>query len=95
MIVNEVVDVEDLDSIDQQREKLRQSSLKLAEHINSFSGAALSFGKRTFYSQLSQSKIEEAYNIAGKAMCQNLNFADTKEGISAFIQKRKPVFNKH
>jgi len=94
-LVNEVVEVEESDSFDQQREKLRQGSLKLAEHINSFSGAALSFGKRTFYSQLSRSKIEEAYNIAGKAMCQNINFADTKEGISAFIQKRKPVFNKH
>jgi hypothetical protein len=26
-------------------------------------------------------------------MCTNICFPDTKEGISAFVQKRKPVFN--
>ena len=93
-LVNELVDVEDLDTIDKQKERLRQSSLKLAEHINSYSGAALSFGKKTFYKQVTMDKLEDAYDFAGKAMCTNLNFADTKEGISAFIEKRKAVFNK-
>jgi enoyl-CoA hydratase/carnithine racemase len=93
-LVNEIVDVEDLDTLEKQKERVRQTSLKLAEHINGYSGAALSFGKRTFYSQLSQNRLEDSYDIAGKAMCANLNFADTKEGISAFIEKRKAIFNK-
>lgn len=93
-LVNEIVDVEHVDTAEKQRERLREASLKLAEHINNFSGAALSFGKRTFYTQLSQNKIEDAYEIAGKAMCANLNFEDAKEGISAFIEKRKANFNK-
>lgn len=91
-LVNEIVDVENLDE-HQQREKLRASSLKFAEHISQYSGEALSFGKRTFYSQIGQTNLENAYDIAGKAMCTNLGFCDTKEGISAFLQKRKPNFN--
>lgn len=91
-LVNEVVDVEGADE-HQQREKLREKTLQLAEHINQYSGETLSFGKKTFYSQVGQNSLQDAYEIAGKAMCTNLCFSDTKEGISAFLQKRKPTFN--
>jgi enoyl-CoA hydratase/carnithine racemase len=92
-LVNEIVDVDQIIDETEARAKLRESTLKLAEHINHFSGEALSFGKKTFYTQMSKVNLEEAYDVAGKAMCQNLGFKDTKEGILAFLQKRKPNFN--
>ena len=91
-LVNELVELPD-ESEENQRQKLRAASLELADHINQFSGETLSFGKRIFYSQTGQTSLQGAYEIAGKAMCTNLCFADTQEGISAFLQKRKPKFN--
>jgi enoyl-CoA hydratase/carnithine racemase len=91
--VNELIEVEGLDE-HKQKEKLRQSSLKLAEQINQFSGETLSFGKKTFYSQIGYANIDDAYEVACEAMCTNFKFVDTREGVSAFLQKRKPSFNK-
>jgi enoyl-CoA hydratase/carnithine racemase len=91
-LVNEIVEVGNEEE-EKQREKLRVGTLKLAEQINNFSGETLSFGKRIYYSQTGQTNLQSAYEIAGKAMCTNLCFADTQEGISAFLQKRKPKFN--
>ena len=88
-LVNEVIENND------NREELRKASLKLAEQINQFSGEVLSFGKNVFYTQNAESSIDEAYKFASVSMCCNLNFKDTKEGISAFLEKRKPEFNKH
>jgi enoyl-CoA hydratase/carnithine racemase len=88
-LINEVIENND------NRDELRKATLKLAEHINQFSGEALSFGKKVFYTQNSESSIEEAYKFTSVSMCCNLNFKDAKEGISAFLEKRKPEFNKH
>lgn len=93
-LVNEICDVGDAEE-HSQREKLRAYTLELAEKINQYSGTTLSFGKKTFYEQVAQNNLECAYDLAGKAMCTNLGFKDTKEGISAFLEKRKPNFNKH
>jgi enoyl-CoA hydratase/carnithine racemase len=92
-LVNEIVEIPEGLSEEEQRKKLREKSLALAEHINQYSGQTLSFGKKTFYSQIGQGSLEGAYNIASNAMCTNLKFEDTQEGISAFLQKRKPNFN--
>ena len=34
--------------------------------------------------------LEEAYKYTSKLMTENMMFLDAKEGISAFIEKRKP-----
>jgi enoyl-CoA hydratase/carnithine racemase len=86
-LVNRVVDSDS-------REKLRDETLGLAEHINQFSGETLAFGKKVFYNQNSEANVEDAYRLASVSMCRNFGFRDTKEGISAFLEKRKPEFNK-
>ena len=87
-LVNEVIDDND------NKEILRKNSLKLAEHINQFSGKTLSFGKKVFYSQIAENSIEEAYKFTSVCMANNLNFKETKEGVKSFLEKKKPVFNK-
>jgi enoyl-CoA hydratase/carnithine racemase len=86
-LVNRSVDCES-------REKLREVTLGLAEQINQFSGETLSFGKKVFYSQIGEDNIEDAYRLASVSMCSNFKFRDAKEGIRAFLEKRKPEFNK-
>jgi 1,4-dihydroxy-2-naphthoyl-CoA synthase len=34
--------------------------------------------------------LDKAYKYTSKMMCKNMMMMDAKEGISAFIQKRKP-----
>ena len=36
--------------------------------------------------------LEKAYKHTSKAMCENMMTLDAHEGISAFIEKRKPVW---
>lgn len=91
-LINEIVDVNNL-SIQESKQKLREHSLKYAEKINKFSYKTLSFGKQVFYEQIQQQNIEASYKITSEAMCKNLNFIDTKEGVKAFLEKRKPRFN--
>jgi enoyl-CoA hydratase/carnithine racemase len=86
-LVNRLVDSDN-------REKLRQASLELAEQINQFSGHTLSFGKKVFYNQTYEASIDDAYRLATTSMCSNLNFKDCQEGIQAFLEKRKAEFNK-
>ena len=92
-LINEIVDVVEL-SNEEGRKKLRENSLKLAEKINKFSSETLGFGKKTFYKQSQDYDLEEAYKVASLGMCTNILFKDTQEGITAFLEKRKPNFNK-
>jgi len=48
-------------------------------------------GKEAFYNQIGQD-ITSAYEYAGNQMINNLSFRDSKEGLSAFIEKRHPVW---
>ncbi|ARE39138.1 Enoyl-CoA hydratase [Rhodovulum sp. P5] len=57
----------------------------LAEKLNT----AVRIGKRTFYEQIAMD-IDAAYAHAGAVMVENMMMRDTDEGISAFIEKRKP-----
>jgi enoyl-CoA hydratase/carnithine racemase len=52
-------------------------------------GRALRIGKRAFYDQ-ADLPIDQAYAYAGAAMVENMLERDTDEGITAFLQKRKP-----
>ena len=61
----------------------------LAKKIASKSSLTLSVGKRAFYQQ-AEMTLGEAYAHTAKIMVNNMLQKDAKEGISAFLTKRKP-----
>jgi enoyl-CoA hydratase/carnithine racemase len=65
------------------------AAVELAERIATRSAATLAFGKPTFYRQI-EAPLEEAYEIAGRTMIDNLEHEDAREGIAAFLEKRAP-----
>jgi enoyl-CoA hydratase/carnithine racemase len=77
---------------DDSTELLDQFVMDYASRLAAVSGTALSIGKRAFYSQVVQTDLEQAYSIAVKAMTENMLSQDAQEGISAFLQKRTPVW---
>ena len=62
---------------------------ELANTIASKLASAVQIGKRAFYDQ-AQMTTQEAYAFAGEVMVRNMLDRDTNEGITAFIEKRKP-----
>jgi enoyl-CoA hydratase/carnithine racemase len=62
---------------------------QLAESIINKSPLAIRLGKELFYRQLDLG-LEEAYACATEVMAGNLDSTDAREGIDAFIGKRKP-----
>ena len=69
--------------------KLEAEVLKLAEKIASKSSKILKIGKEAFYKQL-EMPLEEAYKYTSEVMSENMMALDAKEGIAAFLEKRKP-----
>lgn len=65
----------------------------LAEEIASKPGDVLALGKRAFYDQMERRSLIEAYDFAGQVMAENLTMKNTQEGIAAFLEKRKPVWD--
>ena len=49
-------------------------------------------GKRFFYAQLERT-TEAAYAMASEAITRNMLGPDAQEGVSAFVEKRKPRWN--
>ena len=62
---------------------------RVADAICNKSPLAIRTGKDLFYRQLGL-PLEEAYARASEAMACNMNSEDAREGIDAFIAKRKP-----
>ena len=71
------------------KSKLEKEVLKLAKQIASKSNSTIKIGKIAFYKQL-EMPLRKAYKYTSKVMSQNMSTYDAKEGISAFLQKRKP-----
>ena len=71
------------------REYLTQIVNKYAQTIVSKSPTTVKLGKEAFYRQ-AEMGLAEAYDYASRVMVENLLGADAKEGIGAFIEKRKP-----
>ena len=71
------------------KSKLNNEVLKVAKTIASKSSLTIKIGKQTFYNQL-EMPLRKAYAYASKMMTKNIMAMDAKEGISAFLQKRKP-----
>lgn len=78
-LINRVAAPEDLDAV----------TLDLAKTVAAKLGAAVRIGKRAFYAQLAL-PLDQAYAYTGAVMAENMLLRDTDEGISAFIEKRKP-----
>ena len=70
-------------------EYLNQIVAKYAQTIASKSPLALAMGKRAFYAQ-AQMGLAEAYDHASRVIVDNMLADDAKEGIAAFLEKRKP-----
>ena len=69
--------------------KLNNEVLKVAQKIASKSNLTIKIGKQAFYKQL-EMPLRDAYTYASKMMTLNMMAQDAKEGISAFLEKRKP-----
>lgn len=71
---------------------LEETVIQMASLISSKLSAAVKIGKKAFYKQ-AQLPLDKAYDYAGDVMVTNMLYRDTKEGISAFLEKRKPDWN--
>tara|TARA_Y100001970_G_C14097315_1_gene783460 strand:+ start:367 stop:1140 length:774 start_codon:yes stop_codon:yes gene_type:complete len=69
--------------------RLNKETLKIAKVIASKSNLTIKIGKRAFYKQL-EMPLKKAYEYTSKMMTLNMMAQDAKEGISAFLEKRKP-----
>ena len=73
------------------KSKLNFEVLKIAKKIASKSNLSIKIGKQTFYKQL-EMPLRKSYSYTSKMMTLNMMAMDAKEGISAFLEKRKPVW---
>ena len=73
------------------KQKLNREVLSIAKKIAAKSNLTIKIGKQTFYKQL-EMPLRKAYAHTSKMMTVNMMAMDAKEGISAFLEKRKPVW---
>ena len=73
------------------KSKLNFEVMKIAKKIASKSNLSIKIGKQTFYKQL-EMPLNKAYAYTSKMMTINMMALDAKEGITAFIEKRKPIW---
>ena len=71
------------------KSKLNNKVMKIAKKIASKSNLTIKIGKQAFYKQL-EMPLRKAYAYTSKMMTINMMAMDAKEGISAFLEKRKP-----
>jgi len=73
------------------KKNLDKEVLKIAKQIASKSNLTIKIGKEAFYKQL-ELPLRKAYSYTSKMMTKNMMAMDAKEGISAFLEKRKPIW---
>ena len=71
------------------KSKLYSETMKIAKKIASKSNLTIKIGKQAFYKQL-EMPLRKAYSYTSQMMTYNMMAMDAKEGISAFLEKRKP-----
>ena len=71
------------------KNKINKEVIKIAKKIASKSKLTIKIGKRAFYKQL-EMPLKKAYEYTSRTMTHNMMSLDAKEGISAFLEKRKP-----
>ena len=82
-LINKAVPTEDLEA------ETRALADKLARKL----GSAVKIGKEAFYQQI-EMPLAAAYSYTGQVMVENMLNQDTEEGIAAFIEKRKPEWDR-
>ena len=78
-LVNRVVPVD----------KLEEETMALAAKVASAPMSTVSIGKPAFYRQMAMDR-PQAYQLAQHVMVENLQSADAREGIGAFLERREP-----
>ena len=73
-------------------EKVSTTIDQLCQSICAKPASTVATGKKMFYQQI-EKNITEAYAYAGETMACNMMDGETTEGISAFLEKRKPSWN--
>ena len=71
---------------------LSEVTMQMAQQIAAKLPAAVRMGKRAFHEQL-RLGLTDAYATASGTICENLMLPDTEEGISAFLEKRRPSWD--
>jgi enoyl-CoA hydratase/carnithine racemase len=74
-------------------DRLREETLRLARKITRASGAVVGIGKRAFYEQIDRDQ-EQAYAHTKEVMTMNALSSDAHEGITAFLDKRTPIWKR-
>lgn len=69
--------------------RLVEETEALAQRVAEKLTAAVKIGKRAFYDQIAL-PLPEAYVETSRVMVENMLWRDTEEGISAFLEKRRP-----
>ena len=67
------------------------AALEMARIIALKSPLTVAIGKKAFYDQV-EMPLASAYDYAARVMVENMLKADAAEGISAFLEKRQPVW---
>jgi enoyl-CoA hydratase/carnithine racemase len=70
----------------------RKEAQKVAQQLASQSACAMKLGKRTLHEQASASSLDEAYEIASRAMVENLKYRDAQHGIESFLENKPPTW---
>ena len=73
------------------KSRINNEILKIAKKIASKSNLTIKIGKQAFYKQL-EMPLRKAYAYTSRMMTLNMMAMDAKEGISAFLEKRKPIW---
>jgi enoyl-CoA hydratase/carnithine racemase len=72
-------------------EQLEPAVLELVEAISRSSAYTVATGKQAFYAQVDRAEAD-AYERCKRVMTENALADDAQEGMSAFLQKRQPVW---
>jgi len=72
-------------------EKLGSEAFSLALNIARYSSIVLAIGKQAFYKQIEMPE-RNAFHYAKEVISSNAMMVDAQEGMSAFLEKRPPVW---
>jgi enoyl-CoA hydratase/carnithine racemase len=75
-------------------EKLEEAAMELANGLAAKSPIALQMGKRAFYTMADMEYVK-ALDYMNEVMAELCTTEDAKEGVDAFLTKRKPQWKEH